>query len=147
MTPEAQTPRPRRKHLFAWLSRANAELSGWAAATSWWRLIILFVVVLIAAQLIADQLHLKHPQVRVATSGRDGDIRIPQVGPDGVRITRRRRSDEDPADASPPDAKPADAGPPAAPGVTQAPRPPTASDDDEDDEDSPRGISSSRVTV
>ena len=64
-----------------WLSRANAELSGWAAGTSWWRLIVLFLVVLIAGNLISEQLHLKHQRVVVARSGQDGRRRGHEGGP------------------------------------------------------------------
>lgn len=147
MTPDAQTPRSRRGPLFAWLSRANAELSGWAAATSWWRLIVLFLVVLIAGNLIADQLHLKHQRVVIARGGNDSGVEVTRVGPDGIRITRRR----DPA-ANVPGQDGEDAADKAAAGaevppVPVPPRPPgvrgnSAADDDEDDhDDQPRTIS------
>src|SRR6478672_12318905 len=140
MTPEAQTPRPRRKHLFAWLSRANAELSGWAAATSWWRLIVLFLVVLIAGNLIADQLHLKHQRVVIAR-GNDSGVEVTRVGPDGIRITRRRdpaanapgQDGEDAADKAVPGAE--------SPEVPVPPRPPGVQDrggSGDDDDDEPR---------
>src|SRR6476661_6712970 len=90
MTPGAKTHRSPRGPRFAWLSRANAELSGWAAGTSWWRLIVLFLVVLIAGNLISEQLHLKHQRVVVATSNKDAGVQVTRVGPDGIRITRRR---------------------------------------------------------
>ncbi|MBK0393430.1 sensor histidine kinase [Ramlibacter algicola] len=147
MPTEEQKPHARAP-LVQWLSRANAELSSWAAGTSWWRMIVLFVVVLIAAQLIAEQLHLKHVSERVvSTSSKDGGIRITQVGPDGVRITRRR-SEGNPADASPPDASPPSAKPPSAsadrsedaaePMVPPIPRVrPPGSDEDEDDDQEP----------
>jgi hypothetical protein len=158
MPPEAQTPRSRRWPLFAWLSRANAELSGWAAGTSWWRLIVLFVVVLIAGNLIAEQLHLQHQTVKVVTGpGNDGGVRITQVGPDGVRITRRRSDDASPPDASPPSAAPPPATPPApgeVAGPTIPPIPPTPEartpgrDDDEDnsDEEPQRVVRTTRST-
>src|SRR3954470_6282701 len=92
MTSDAQNSRPARGPLMGWLSRANAELSGWAAGTSWWRLIVLFLVVLIAGNLIAEQLHLKHQRVVVSTRSdqKDGGVQVTRVGPDGIRITRRR---------------------------------------------------------
>ena len=147
MTPDAQTPRSRRGPLFAWLSRANAELSGWAAATSWWRLIVLFLVVLIAGNLIAEQLHLKHQRVVIARGGKDTSVEVTRVGPDGIRITRRR----DPIGSPPglpgpvPPAQAAKAeGTPEVPAV---PQPPNAGNDgndhdnDDDEGDEPRTIS------
>src|SRR3954470_15209333 len=97
MTSDAQNSRPARGPLMQWLSRANAELSGWAAGTSWWRLIVLFLVVLIAGNLIAEQLHLKHERVVVARSGQEGGVEVTRVGPDGIRITRRRDLPGNPA--------------------------------------------------
>lgn len=158
MATEEQNP-PARAPLVQWLSRANAELSSWAAGTSWWRMIVLFVVVLIAAQLIAEQLHLKHQREQVvSTSSKDGGIRITQVGPDGVRITRRR-SEGSPADASPPDASPPSAKPPSAsversedaaePMVPPIPRvraPGVDEDEDADEEHGPNIVTRTRWT-
>jgi len=143
MTSDAQNSRPARGPLMGWLSRANAELSGWAAGTSWWRLIVLFLVVLIAGNLIADQLHLKHQSVVVATSNKDQGVEVTRVGPDGIRITRRRdlpgnhpgNEAADTQDGAAPGAE----APPATPGV---PRPPTARNNDDatdDDEDDGKG--------
>src|SRR3954468_19659451 len=117
MTSDAQNARPARGPIMLWFARANAELSGWAAATSWWRLIVLFLVVLIAGNLIADQLHLKHQRVVVATKSgqKDGGVQVTRVGPDGIRITRRRdvpgNAPADPSDAAPPSAAPPEASP------------------------------------
>src|SRR3954470_12455337 len=139
MTSDAQNSRPARGPLMGWLSRANAELSGWAAGTSWWRLIVLFLVVLIAGNLIAEQLHLKHQSVVVATNKKDQGVEVTRVGPDGIRITRRRdlpgnhpeNEAADPQDGAAPGAE-------GAPAVPAVPRPPTARNDDDandDDED------------
>lgn len=141
MTPDAQTPRPRRGPLFAWVSRANAELSGWAAATSWWRLIVLFLVVLIAGNLIAEQLHLKHQRVVIARGGKDTSVEVTRVGPDGIRITRRR----DPAGTMPgphgPDASGNAVPGVEAPEVPAPPQPPGANDEGDSSDDEPRTIS------
>src|SRR3954470_24593358 len=101
MSSEGQNSRPPRGPLVEWLSRANAELSGWAAGTSWWRLIVLFLVVLIAGNLIAEQLHLKHQRVVVSmpAAHRDGGVQVTRVGPDGIRITRRRDHADSASDA------------------------------------------------
>src|SRR4051812_25151391 len=139
MTSDAQNSRPARGPLMGWLSRANAELSGWAAGTSWWRLIVLFLVVLIAGNLIAEQLHLKHQSVVVATNNKDQGVEVTRVGPDGIRITRRRDlpgnhpgNEADTQDGAAPGAE-------AVPAVPGVPRPPgarnndDANDDDDDD--------------
>jgi signal transduction histidine kinase len=124
-----------------WLSRANAELSGWAAGTSWWRLIVLFLVVLIAGNLIAEQLHLKHQRIVVATSNKDAGVQVTRVGPDGIRITRRRdlHGDHpggdaaDPQDGSAPGAEGTSA-PPQVPDVPRPPGPRDGADANDDDE-------------
>ena len=138
MTSDApQKPPGTRRPLVAWLSRANAELSGWAAGTSWWRLIVLFLVVLVAAELIADQLHLKHQRVVVASRNKDGGVEVTRIGPDGIRITRRRQQagGGEGQDSASPDAE-ATPGMPAPPAV---PRPPSARDGNADDEDEDDG--------
>ena len=139
MPTEAQKSRPR-PPLVQWLARANTELSSWAAATSWWRLIVFFIVVLIAGQLIAEQLHLKHQTVQVVTApGRDGGVRITQAGPDGVRITRQRPGGRD-AESSGEAPAPGDASGPMVPPIPHV-RTPGQDDDEEDsDEESPRVV-------
>ncbi|WP_427912121.1 sensor histidine kinase [Ramlibacter sp. MMS24-I3-19] len=147
MTPEAKTPRSPRGPLFAWLSRANAELSGWAAATSWWRLIVLFLVVLIAGNLIAEQLHLKHQRVVIARGGNDTSVEVTRVGPDGIRITRRRDPLANPPGHAGPVAPEQPATAEGLPDTPPVPHPPGAAnegnsnDSDEEDGDEPRTIS------
>jgi len=46
--------------LLAWPRRLNATLSAWAASLSWWRLILLGLIALIAGSIIADHLKLSH---------------------------------------------------------------------------------------
>jgi signal transduction histidine kinase len=147
MTTDAQNSRLTRGPLMAWLARANAELSGWAAGTSWWRLIVLFLVVLIAGNLIGEQLHLKHQRVVVSMPSvrNDGGVQVTRVGPDGIRITRRHdpsgnRSQSDPDTADNASSGSADTPPgvPAPPGVPGAPavRGANPANDDEDDDSS-----------
>src|SRR6476619_5270065 len=146
MTSDQQTSRPARGPLMQWLARANAELSGWAAGTSWWRLIVLFLVVLIAGNLISEQLHLKHQRVVVATSNKDAGVHVTRVGPDGIRITLRRdlpgaHPGNDATERQEAPAVDAEGGPevPAPPGV---PRPPGPRDGnaDEDEADTPTQV-------
>jgi hypothetical protein len=77
-------PRPRAS-LFGRLKRVNAEVSQWAASLSWWRLIVLFLVILIAGSMIGDRLHLKHDRVRVA--GPHNEMAVTIGGRNGIRIT------------------------------------------------------------
>lgn len=147
MTPDPQNPRPARGPLMQWFARANAELSGWAAGTSWWRLIVLFLVVLIAGNLIAEQLHLKHQRVVVSTrpDQKDGGVQVTRVGPDGIRITRRRDipgvqvdPDSEAIESAPPnsaDAPPAMPAPPAKPNAPGARNGNRDVDDDDGDDD------------
>jgi len=44
----------------AWLKRLNLTLSAWAASLSWWRMILLALVVLIAGSWISERLQLSH---------------------------------------------------------------------------------------
>jgi signal transduction histidine kinase len=70
--------------LLGWLARVNTQVSQWAASMSWWRLIVLFLVILIAGSIIGDLLHLKHDRVRVA--GPHKDLNVTIGGPNGIRI-------------------------------------------------------------
>ncbi len=49
---------------FAWLGRLNARLSAWAASLSWWRMIALALITLIAGSIISDHLQLSHRSKR-----------------------------------------------------------------------------------
>ncbi|MGZ5271231.1 MAG: histidine kinase [Ramlibacter sp.] len=149
MTSDEHKPRAARGPLVQWLARANAELSGWAAATSWWRMIVLFLVVLIAGNLIAEQLHLKHQRVVVASSRKDGGVRVTVVGPDGIRITRRHDAPggnatpgeaADPSEGTPSPSADGKAQTPPVPGSPEAPKGAIVTDED-GDEDEPKPIS------
>ncbi|NKE64530.1 sensor histidine kinase [Ramlibacter sp. RBP-2] len=95
-----------------WLVRVNAQVSQWAASMSWWRLILLFVVILVAGSIIGETLGLKHERVREVRSGRDTVISI--GGKDGIRITKTPRGAKDAVPAPP--LPPRVGAPPEAPG-------------------------------
>lgn len=78
-----------RSALFAWLVRVNNQVSQWASSMSWWRLIVLFLVILVAGSIIEDLLRLKHDRVRVASTGKETVVTI--GGPQGIRIVKGGR--------------------------------------------------------
>jgi len=63
---------------YAWLRRLNAGLSAWAAGLSWWRMVALALIVLIAGSWISEHLQLSHRTLR--------EVRKTQVAkqPDGT---------------------------------------------------------------
>jgi hypothetical protein len=82
-----------------WLVRVNGQVSQWAASMSWWRLILLFLVILVAGSIIGEMLGLKHERVREVRSG--GDTVISIGGKDGIRITKTPRGAKDAAPVPP----------------------------------------------
>ncbi|MES2785489.1 MAG: sensor histidine kinase [Pseudomonadota bacterium] len=88
MTTDTNQPPPSgRAPAIEWLVRANSEISQWAASMSWWRLIVLFLVILVASSIVSELLHLRHDSERVAVPpGKEGTVTI--GGPNGVKITR-----------------------------------------------------------
>src|SRR5512140_3238731 len=86
---------PRKGRLLTWLVRFNTQVSQWASSLSWWRLIVLFLVMLIAGAIIGDLLHLKHDRVRIVRSGSESVMTI--GGPDGIRIVVGPRKNHGPA--------------------------------------------------
>ena len=84
MTAQRSDSLPARGSLIDWLVRLNSEVSQWASSMSWWRLIVLFIVILIAANLIGDLLQLKHDRVRI--SAKETVVSI--GGKDGIRIIK-----------------------------------------------------------
>lgn len=58
---------PTRPDRYTWLRRLNAGLSAWAASLSWWRMIALALIVLIAGSWISEHLRLSHGTKRVVT--------------------------------------------------------------------------------
>jgi hypothetical protein len=84
MTPQRSTPKTDRGSLVEWLADVNRQVSQWASTVSWWRLMVLFLLILIAAAIIGDVLHLKHDRVRVPGSGKEIVVNI--GGKDGIKI-------------------------------------------------------------
>ena len=68
-----------------WLVKVNGQVSQWASSMSWARLIVLFLVILVAGAIIEDLLHLKHDRVRV--SGPQKEVAVTIGGRNGIRIT------------------------------------------------------------
>jgi hypothetical protein len=52
---------------YTWLRRLNAGLSAWAASLSWWRMMALALIVLIAGSWISEHLQLSHRTKREVT--------------------------------------------------------------------------------
>jgi hypothetical protein len=131
MTPQRSAPKPDRGSLIEWLANLNSQVSQWASSMSWWRLIVLFLLILIAGGIIGDLLHLKHDRVKVSGKGKEVVVSI--GGKDGIRIIQgkdgtvvvppappappvrgvapmdpKEAASAEPEDAKPEDAKPAD---------------------------------------
>jgi signal transduction histidine kinase len=124
---------PRRPAVFDWLVRVNSQVGSWAASMSWWRLVLLFGIVMIAASILADQLRLHHDTVKVVRN-KGQDVEVTIGGSEGIRIHRKRA-----VPAAP------DASQPGAEGQTPAvPQPPDA---DEDDDDTEKTITRQSITV
>ena len=138
MDKDTTSPQPARESIAQWFVRLNSQVSSWAASMSWWRLFLLFIIVMAAGAIISDQLHLQHDKVKVVKGkGRDKDVDVVIGGPDGVRITRRAKTPasapKDPADATPEDATPK-----AGKGLVIT---------DDDEEDAPKTITRQAWTV
>jgi signal transduction histidine kinase len=78
-------PGAARGSLISWLANLNTQISQWASSMSWWRLIFLFLLLLIAGSIIAELLHLKHDRVRIGGKN-DKDVVVTIGGKDGIRI-------------------------------------------------------------
>jgi hypothetical protein len=105
MTPPRSNPNTTRGSLIAWLADVNRQVSQWASSMSWGRLIVLFLLILIAAAIIGDVLHLEHDRVRVPGRGKDLVVNI--GGKDGIRIIQGKDGrivvPKSPKDAADPD--------------------------------------------
>jgi hypothetical protein len=105
MTPPRSNPNTTRGSLIAWLADVNRQVSQWASSMSWGRLIVLFLLILIAAAIIGDVLHLEHDRVRVPGRGKDLVVNI--GGKDGIRIIQGKDGrvvvPKSPKDAAGPD--------------------------------------------
>ena len=84
MTPPRSNPTTDRGSLIEWLADVNRQVSQWASSMSWWRLMVLFLLILIAAGIIGDVLHLEHDRVRVPGKGKEIVVNI--GGKDGIKI-------------------------------------------------------------
>ena len=84
MNPQRPELKSNRGSLIDWLADVNTQVSQWASSMSWWRLIVLFLLILIAAGIIGDLLHLKHDRVKI--SGKDKEIVVSIGGKDGIKI-------------------------------------------------------------
>ena len=98
MTGNASNSQPSQPPLLGWLARVNGQVSQWAATMSWWRLIVLFLVILIASSIIGEMLHLKHDRKQIAgpqkESSRVGGTQVVTIGgPDGIRIINGKRGE------------------------------------------------------
>lgn len=86
MTAHGHPAPPRRAAIVEWLVRVNAQVSEWAAHTSWWRLFFLFLVILIAGSLISSQLRLQHDRVETTEKGPRGPVTVTIDGEEGIRV-------------------------------------------------------------
>ena len=86
MTLPRSNPSTGRGSLIGWLAAVNSEVSQWASSMSWWRLMVLFLLILIAAGIIGDLLHLEHDRVRVVGKGNGKEIVVNIGGKDGIKI-------------------------------------------------------------
>jgi signal transduction histidine kinase len=78
----------RRPAIVEWLVRVNAHVSQWAAGTTWWRLILLFLVILVAGSMISNQLRLSHDRIQVREGGK-GPVSVTIGGDHGIRIEHK----------------------------------------------------------
>src|SRR5688572_12525410 len=97
METEKSSAPSRRVAAFEWMARVNAQLSSWAASLSWWRLILLFIIVMAAAGILSEQLHLRHDTVKVVRNKEKNNVDVQIGGPGGITIVRRRAGPAAPA--------------------------------------------------
>jgi LytS/YehU family sensor histidine kinase len=133
MDKDKTPPAAPREGMAQWLGRVNGQVSSWAASMTWWRLFLLFVIVMAAGGILSDQLHLQHDKVKVVR-GKDRNLDVVIGGTDGVHITRRH--------AKPKAAHASDAASAAAEAGVKI-----DADDDDEDEDLPQTITRQSWTV
>jgi hypothetical protein len=126
MSTDRSSSAQNRSPILIWLVRFNSQVSQWASSMSWWRLIVLFLVILIASSIIGDLLRLKHDRVRVASTGKETVVTI--GGPQGIRIVKGRRPTKVEGAPAVPEAAPGAAVQPPAvpPAPAVSPMPPQA---------------------
>jgi hypothetical protein len=118
--------------LLSWLRQANSQVAEWAASLSWWRLILLFLLILIAGNLVVETLNLRHDRV-VRSANSKEPVTVTIGGPNGITVTQRgrHRAEAPPGPRIGPDGKPeADSG--DEPNPNPNPNPNPREDDDED---------------
>ena len=86
--PVSPQPHSRGPSLLSWLRQANAQVAEWAASLSWWRLGLLFLLIIIAGNLVVDTLNLKHDRV-MQTGSRKDPVVVTIGGPNGITVTQR----------------------------------------------------------
>lgn len=95
MDKETPSSPPQRESIAGWLLRANTQISSWAASMTWWRLFLLFAIVMAAGGILSDQLHLSHDKIKIVQGGggrsvsKDKNVNVTIGGPDGIKITRK----------------------------------------------------------
>lgn len=140
METQKNLPPRRRIAVFDWFVRVNSQVSSWAASTAWWRLFLLFTIILIAASILAEQFRLHHDTVKVVRH-KDQDVEVTIGGSDGIRIHRKHPLPAIPGMPAVPPVPGASAG-------VQAPTAPDLPDMDEDgDTDGPETITRQSFTV
>lgn len=89
------------------LSQLNSRLSSWVAGISWWRLLALFIILMIAANITADLLHLRHDREPVPQAHRGQGVKVTiggkktiTIDESGTAVTSRPPASE--ADAAAP---------------------------------------------
>jgi signal transduction histidine kinase len=100
---------------------------------TWWRLFLLFVIIMAAGAILSDQLRLHHDTVKIVRK-KEQDVEVRIGGSEGITIHRKHGT---PAT-------------PAVPGASQGadvPAPPAPPDADEDDEDIPKTTTRTSFTV
>src|SRR3954467_15825481 len=86
--PVPSQTKPHGPSLLSWLRQANAQVAEWAASLSWWRLSLLFLLIIIAGNLVVDTLNLKHDRV-MQTGSRKDPVVVTIGGPNGIPVTQR----------------------------------------------------------
>jgi signal transduction histidine kinase len=138
MTEPVTSPPPARGFaLLSWLRQANTQVAQWAASLSWWRLILLFLLIVIAGNLVVETLNLKHDRL-VQTANRKEPVVVTIGGPDGITVTKRRHHGVLPgvpgkagADSKPDAGAGAGSSDAANPGANPNPNPDTSAGDEE----------------
>ena len=142
MNPQRSDSHPNRGSLIDWLVQVNRQVSEWAASMSWWRLFVLFLVILMAGAIIGDMLNLKHDRVRIA--GKDKDVVVSIGGRDGIRIVQGKHG---PTAVPAPPVPPVPGATPKDPKQAASAEPEDASPPDPDEDEAPTVVARKVVTA